>query len=99
MIREGLGGLCFSRVGDFGFAVTARCRGVHGGGDGVKVWPNKTPCGISKHNDSDVSVLQILLIAKVLVGRQSSNPESSARVSNSPFETRSHPASFAFVIT
>ena len=50
--------------------VTAWCRRVHGCNDSLDVQAHDRPRRVSKHNESDRSAREVLLMANVLVGRQ-----------------------------
>jgi hypothetical protein len=64
----------------------------------TRVRPDQAPLTFPEHDQRDLPALEVLLVAEILIGgHQHLEPCLSAKVSSSPFSTRSHPRARASV--
>jgi len=81
-----------SLLGNLHFAVGAGLGSIYGSYDMRYMLAQYWPLRIAQHDDRDCVNLQILLVPDILSGViNTSNPASSAALSNSPFLSLSHP--------
>ena len=81
-----------SLLGNLHFAVGAGLGSIYGSYDMRYMLAQYWPLRIARHDDRDCVNLQILLVPDILSGViNTSNPASSAALSNSPFLSLSHP--------